>query len=47
MNKQVHINELLRDKENFVNNPYKVRELQDDLKAIHDADQKYLLLKDK
>lgn len=47
MNKQVHINELLKDKENFVNNPYKMQVLQDDLKAIHDADAKYLLLKDK
>lgn len=47
MSKEVHINELLKDKDNFVNNPYKQKELQDDLKMIKDADAKYSLLKDK
>jgi len=40
MTRQVHINELLKEKDNFVNNPYKQKELQDDLKAIMDADAK-------
>jgi len=47
MNKKVFIEELLKDKTNFVDNPYKKKELHDDMKAIRDADAKYKLLKDK